>query len=366
MFIFRYICALSIFFLLSPTTIAQTPHYDFDSLLQQNTSFQLMAQQVFDTFQIFGPEEPLELTVSTDFRTLTKNKYQDQYQPATVIYNLWDSINISREIRIKPRGVLRLKVCSQPPLWVNVKKTKEVFQLLDDLGKLKLVVPCRGTSAYQQYIYSEYLIYKLYNIITDNSFRARMIRVNYSDTSGKLKPGHSFTFIIESHESLANRQQSMPIKIENLSRKLIDQETAAILYLFQFMVGNTDWSISGLHNIKLIKVLDPSVPRPIAVPYDFDYAGLVNTNYAIPGEHVDIDRVTQRAYMGNCLPDALMEETFDLYIAKEADIMKLVQEFTYLNKANRVSTIKYLQEFYEIIKDPKRREFWISNNCVSY
>ena len=121
--IINVLCDLLIIIVFTGHINGQSAHYDFDSLLKQNEVFRSMAKQVFDTFQIFGPEEPLELTVSTDFKALTKNKFEDEYQPAQVIYNLWDSINVSREIRIKPRGVLRLKVCGQAPLWVNVKKT---------------------------------------------------------------------------------------------------------------------------------------------------------------------------------------------------------------------------------------------------
>jgi len=342
---------------------AQSPHYDFDSLLQHNASFKSIASQVFDTFQIFGPEEPLELTVSTNFRALIKNKYKDEYQQATVIYKLWDSINISREIRIKPRGVLRLKVCSQPPLMINVKKTEKVFQLMDDLDKLKLVVPCKGSNTYQEYIFSEYLIYRLYNIITDNSFRVRMIRLHYFDTGEKLKPGHSYTFIIESHESLAKRQQSMPLKNKNLNLKLMDPDNIALFYLFQFMISNSDWAVNGLHNIKLIKTFDTSIPMPIAIPYDFDYAGLVNTTYAVPSPNIDVDKVTERAYLGHCLPEALMEQTFEHYLVRESAIMAAIEHDEFMPDNQRKEARKYLQEFFDIIKDPKRRKFTIINRC---
>ena len=318
---------------------------------------------VFDTFQIFGPEEPLEFTVSTDFRALSKNKLNDEYQEAQVIYQLWDTINISREIRIKPRGVLRLKICSQPPLRVNVKKTKNVFQLLDDLDKLKLVVPCRGISAYQNYIYSEYLAYKLYNVITDNSFRVRMIRVNYYDTGGKVKAGNAYTFIIESHESLAERQQSIPISNEKISDKYIDQQNAANFYLFQYMIGNTDWSVHGLHNIKLLKTKDVTRPNPLAVPYDFDYAGLVNASYAVPGELVDIKDVTERAYMGYCLPDETMDRAFEHFIQKESEVMATVRDFDLMSDDLKKKKLDYLQEFYNIIKEPKRRVNRIIKKC---
>ena len=225
------------------------------------------------------------------------------------------------------------------------------------------MVPCRGSNTYQQYIFSEYLIYKLYNIITDNSFRVRLIRVNYSDTSGKFKPGHTYTFIIESHKSLAGRQQCIPIKNDNLNMHLIEPRSAAMMYVFQFMVGNTDWSVHGLHNLKLLKTLDPTIPKPIAIPYDFDYAGLVNTNYSVPGEHVDIKEVTERAYMGVCQPEALMEQTFEHFLAKEQAIMSAIENLPYMEKSRVKMTKDYIEKFYDIIREPKRRNFHIINQC---
>lgn len=341
----------------------QQAHYDFDSLLKHNPPLETMVSLVFDTFRIFGPEEPLEFTVSTDIRALTKNKFKEEYQEAHVIYQLWDTISISREIQIKPRGVLRLKICNNPPLRVNVRNTNKVFQLLDDLDKLKMVVPCKGTSAYQDYIFSEYLAYKLYNIITDNSFKVRLIKVNYYDTGGKVKAGNAYTFIIESHETLANRLESIPINIDRIGDKDIDPEQAAILYLFQYMVGNTDWTIHGLHNIKLLKTMDVSRPSPLPVAYDFDFAGLVNAHYAAPGEQLDIKTVTERAYMGYCLPDEIMNRTFDLFIQKESQVMNTVHHFDLMSDDLKQRSLNYLREFYDIIKDPERREHRILTKC---
>ncbi len=341
----------------------QTTHYDFDSLLQHNPHFKPLVKMVFDTFHIFGPEEPLEFTVSTDMKALSKNKYKDEYQVAKVIYQLWDTINISREIRIKPRGVFRLKNCSNPPLRVNVKKTEEVFELLEGLDKLKLVVPCRGQSSYQDYIFTEYLAYKLYNIITDYSFKVRLIKVNYHDTGGKVKPGDAYTFIMESQKSLAERKESIPIKNDRVSARSLDEEYAAILYVFQYMIGNTDWSVPGLHNMKLLKTTDVSRPRPIPVTYDFDYCGLVDAPYAIPGDHVDIEDVTERVYMGYCLPDEFMDNAFDLFIEKEAQVMAVVREFSLMTDKSKKKSLSYLEGFYDIIKDPKRRDSRIIKSC---
>ncbi|GJM28152.1 MAG: hypothetical protein DHS20C17_07870 [Cyclobacteriaceae bacterium] len=348
-----------------PSSIAwsQGVHYDFDSLLQHNSQFESLASIVFDTFKIFGPEQPLEFTVSTDLRALAKNKYDDEYQTADVIFNLWDTINISREIRIKPRGEFRLKNCSNPPLRVNVKKTEEVFQLLDGLSKLKMVVPCKGASSYQHYILNEYMAYKLYNIITENSFLVRLIKVHYYDTGGKVKEGEAYTFIIESEKAMAKRLGSIPIDNEKINARYLDPETAAVLYLYQFMIGNTDWSVPGLHNMKLIKTSNVTRPNPIPVTYDLDYSGFVNASYAIPGDHVSIKEVTEREYMGYCLPPEHMEKAFDLFIQKEPQIIAAVEKFSLISDRQKKICLNFLDEFFEIIKNPRSRENRIIARC---
>jgi hypothetical protein len=74
----KLLAVLGIFFLIDVGSLrCQSAYYDFDSLLQHNTLFEPLARMVFDTFQIFGPEEPLEFTVSTDLKALVKNKHKD-------------------------------------------------------------------------------------------------------------------------------------------------------------------------------------------------------------------------------------------------------------------------------------------------
>ncbi len=350
-----YFTITLIVLLANPGTLpAQSSHYDFDSLLATSPQFKPFAEMVFDTFQIFGPEYPLEFQVSTDLKALVKNKYKDEYQPAHVIFNLWDTINISREIRIKPRGEFRLKNCNNPPLRVNVKKTEAVFELLDGIGKLKMVVPCKGSNAYQEFILLEYLAYKLYNIITDFSLQARLIKVDYFDTSGRHKPGDAYTFIIESKKALAKRMACVSIDNERISARSLDHQTAAVLYLFQYMIGNTDWSVTGLHNMELLKIKDISRPNPVPVTYDFDYTGIVDAFYAVPGDHVDIESVRDRTYMGFCLPQEYMDQAIELFIDKEQELLAEVNDFDLLSDALKKKTTNYLNDFFQEIKDPKR------------
>ena len=337
--------------------------YDFDSLLQHNPLFEPVLREVADTFQLFEKEEPLEFTVTTDLKNLIRNKYNDTYQEAVVSYQIADTLAITRKVRVKPRGAFRLKECQYPPLRVNVKKTKEIFEVLDQLDKLKMVVPCKGSGSYQSYLYNEYLAYRLYNVLTDYSFRVRLIKVNYQNTAGKMEVGSAHTFIIESQKSLAHRLESIPIKSEKIGSRYTQEEYAIAMYLFQFMIGNTDWSIPGLHNIKLIKSKSAMIPNPIPIAYDFDHSGLVNATYAAPHESLEIPSVRVRKYRGFCGSDESMENAIALFKEKREAMLNTIRQFPYLNPAAKAKSLRYIEDFYKILDNPKKTKANITNAC---
>jgi hypothetical protein len=220
-------------------------------------------------------------------------------------------------------------------------------------------------NTYQNYIFLEYLAYKLYNIVTEYSMQARLAKAYYFDTSKKNRSGEAYTFFIESDKALAKRMECVQIDNERISPKSMDPETAAVLYLFQYMIGNTDWSIPGLHNMKLVKTKYVTRPNPIPVTYDFDYAGIVDASYAIPGDHVAVETVTERVYMGYCLPQEYLDKAFNLFVEKESEILAEVETFDFLNSNLKRKTLNYLNQFFDIIKDPKRRHVNIVSRCKS-
>ena len=126
-----------------------------------------------DTFDLFGSDEPLQIRLKSDFRTLLKNKYKDDYQKAELFYALSDTVALELDIRIKPRGNFRKKNCAFPPLRLNFKKTTFYFPHVQQFEKVKMVTDCKRTDTFEQYLLREYLVYKLYSIITPVSFSAR-------------------------------------------------------------------------------------------------------------------------------------------------------------------------------------------------
>ena len=292
----------------------------------------------------------MKVTIESDFKNLVKRKYKDEEQPALFKYFYKDSIVINRNITIQPRGNMRKGSCFFPPLKLNFLKSEVAVKEMKEYDKMKMVMDCKRGTIYEQYLLSEYYVYKMQNIITDYSYRVRLIQVTYVDTSDKYKTATRYAFLIENKDQLGERLNAIPIDNKNVRDNLTDLSILANAYLFQYLIGNTDWSIPGRHNLQLIKSKDPLLTKPYVIPYDFDYAGIINTNYAIPDENLGISSVTERVYRGVCIPEAEIKIAVKHFIDKKEQIYQLYQDTDLLDKRNSRFTLNYLDGFYEIIE----------------
>ena len=169
---------------------------------------------------------------------------------------------------------------------------------LSSLKKLKLVCGCDRGIESEALILKEYLVYKIYNLLTDMSFRVRLLRINYQDTRNKLKPYSQYAFLIEDVDEMARRNKCYEVEKLSFRSDGTSQEQMTLVAIFQYMIGNTDWAIPNYHNIKLMRPVTDSFSMPYTIPYDFDFCGLVNANYATPPEELGISSVRERAYRG--------------------------------------------------------------------
>lgn len=324
--------------------------HDFDSLYKNDKEYKQIFKSSAASKNIFDSEEIMNITIESDFKNLVKRKYKDEYQPAIFQYYYRDTIVVTRDITIKPRGNMRKGSCFFPPLKINFAKKEVVVKEMKEFDKMKMVLDCKRGNIYEQYLISEYYAYKILNILTEYSYRVRLISVTYIDTSEKYKTATRYAFLIENKEQLAKRLNAIPIDNKNIRDQLTDVPTVINAYLFQYLIGNTDWSIPGRHNIQMIKSNDPTIPKPFVIPYDFDYAGLVNTNYAIPDENLGIDNVRVRVYRGVCLPESAVKNGVNIFIDQKDAIYAIYQNETLMDKNNKRNTLSYLDEFYKIIE----------------
>lgn len=324
--------------------------HDFDSLINANSAFAEIARTIGDTLDLFNDSEVLELKLETDFKNLVKRKMKEEYQPATFSAMFNDTVRVNRTIKIRARGINRKNTCLIPPLKLNFPKKDAFIKQLSYFDKMKMVLDCKRGNIYEQYLLSEYYAYKILNVITDFSLRVRLVRATYIDTSGKFKDVTKYAFFIEHIKQLAERHNAERLEKEGV--RDVRTNLAALVdgYLFQYLIGNTDWSIPGNHNVYFIKSKDKQIPFPYVIPYDFDYAGIVDALYAIPNEELRLESVRERLYRGRCIPEEELWAGRERILAVKDQIYQIYEDDELMNKSNKSKTVRYIDEFFAKIE----------------
>jgi hypothetical protein len=214
---------------------------------------------------------------------------------------------------------------------------------------MKLVTPCQG----DQFVINEYLVYKLYNLISPNSFKARLVKVVYEDSVKTKSSDPLYGILLEEAKQMAKRRSSKLVDINKLSPKKLDQEVFLKLAVFQYMIANTDWSIQYQQNIKLLSNGQGSIPTP--VPYDFDLAGIVRAPYAKPAPELKLSSTLERRYRGFCMTKMdVFTDVFSTFNELKNDFYAIYEGNPILSERYIKQTRNYLDEFYDTINDPKK------------
>jgi hypothetical protein len=315
--------------------------------------------------RIFTAEEPIAFTLTANLDQLRHDKKQDSpWRWATLRYADPDSAGNTIEIplKVRTRGIWRLTQCDFPPLRLDFVKHTVKHQLFAKLDKPKLVTHCRDNDGYEQYILQEMQLYRVYNLLTKFSHQVRLARVTYVDSaSGKVLTTR-YAFLEEEPAALAYRVGGMLVREKGAGPADLDPGATAVFALFQYMIGNTDWSPAGLHNVELVGTQLGYVP----VAYDFDFSGAVDARYATVDPSLPIHRVRERVYRGYCIPNENYEPAFALFKAKKDSIYALYKDpIGKLLAGNRAKeTLEYFDDFYDIIADPRVAKHQIMDRCL--
>jgi hypothetical protein len=336
----------------------------FQAFSQDSISEYAVQDSISLDIDIFAEEEPAQITLIYDMKEFKKKGMEDEYINAELIYHLGDStMDRSSTVRIKARGIRRKEICSFPPIMINIKKSNIDNVHLQEVNKIKLVTHCSGTKTFERYVLKEYLAYKIYNLFSPYSFRVRLVRMKYIDTSRKNKEMNSWAFLIEPETMMADRMNKLPFKSDMVSIHQTDTLWTDRMCMFQYMIGNTDYSVRGRHNIKLLRNKDYSTTSLIPVPYDFDYCGMVDTHYAVPGENLGISSVRERYFLGPCRDTRDFQAIIDELASLKEEIIQLVHGFEYLPESERKTVITYLDEYFQNSVNPRFLENSILSTC---
>lgn len=311
---------------------------------------------------LFEDTTLLHFKLYANFRNVQKDRSDNpSYHAALLTYIDNDSTKISIPVKIKARGNFRKdrSNCIFPPLYVNFPKhNADSAGLFMNQQKIKLVTHCQG----DQYVIHEWLVYKLYNLLTPKSFLARLVKVDYIDSSNHLKPDTHYGILLEDENEMAQRNNAVIIKRKLVEAQATKHEEYLIMTIFEYMIGNTDWSIPFLHNIKLISADSTKVPYT-TVAYDFDHAGIVDAPYALPPEQLELKNVQERLYRGYCLPYTDFDETVKLFDSAKTDIYNTYAKCNLLQSRYVKQTLAYLDDFYKTLNSKKLRLVEFGKPC---
>lgn len=303
---------------------------------------------------LFAERAPLPFTLVANFNAINKDRDSTSKvrHPGTLVVK--DPAGVERRIpvQLRTRGHFRLKrsTCKFVNLLVIFPGRKETAGTpFEGQKSLKLGAHCQDNHSYEDIVRREYLAYRVFNVVTPRSFRARLATGTYVDSaSGKTVDTRSAIWI-ENEDMMAARQGG---RIRDFRRALfadMDAPTLDQLAIFEYLIGNTDWSIYALHNIRL--VLDDAA-RVLPIPYDFDFSGLVSAPYAVPAPQLQIRSVRDRLFRGPCRTLDEFIPSVQRFTSRKAEILALLDEVPALDDRDRRDAQEYLESFFPSVADP--------------
>ena len=309
---------------------------------------------VIDRNAFFKDTSLLNATLVVNMsKILNHNNKKGFDMTGTFITTLPDGTKVNDEILVEKRGHFRSDFCYVPPvkLIFNYRDSAKLYSL----KSMKLVSECKVSQDHAQFLFKEYLAYKIYNLLCSKSFQVRLLNIKWEDTVGKKqKTINEYGFLLEDLKDVAARNNCTEWKRSKLNTEQTDRRQMTMVAIFEYMIGNTDWAVTVDHNTRLILSKEDTMSKPYVVPYDFDYSGLVNTYYSIPDEKLEIESVTQRVYRGfpRTMPE--LQSVLDTFRKQKKNIYDLINNFNYLTLKSKKEMIAFLSDFFEMIESPRQ------------
>jgi hypothetical protein len=300
------------------------------------------AQKIVSKKQFFEDTALLQATLTTNYKTLINQKKEPVYQPAKLTFFNLDSTGVVQApIQVKLRGNFRRANCSFASMTFDFGGKKDTSRL-KNLEQLKVVVPCEWGTDDEQWVVREYLVYRLFQLFTEKSFRARLIRYNFNDNSDSIKAYKQYGFILEDVDDLAKRNNGKEVGDEKIGSEETNRMHTTMVAIFQYMISNSDWKVPVRHNIKMIRPKDSATAKPYIIPYDFDYCGAVNALYAEPAPYLGIKKVTDRLYLG--FPRTLDEinAVVKVFLAEEEAVLSTIRDYPLLRKKGKEEMLAFI------------------------
>jgi hypothetical protein len=314
---------------------------------------------------LFADNEIFDLTIHAPFTRLMRHAKS----AADVVGSLELSDGTSIPMTCNKYGISRLRECDLASLQITVEADDVRGTPFEGRQILRVVTPCRLRGDSDKYTVLEYLVYRSYAVIADPALRVQLVQVRFHDSEkpGKDKAGYAFFIEDIGHAAASRGQVWLDIQSQQISD--LDAAQLTVMTLFQYMVGNTDWSaLTGrpddrcCHNVAVLGQEGGDLNT--VVPFDFDQTGLVNPPYAAPPDtSLGIRRITDRRYRGLCEHNDELDGAIAVFNQKRSELEDLFNRDEFPYPQERVQALKYIGDFYDTINDPRKLEKSILSDC---
>ena len=311
--------------------------------------------------KIFESDRLLKVTLKLDLKAYLKKEFKEALDATLIIYN-GENDSTSMDVKVNNRGTYRSSSCNYPPLEITFRKPVQAYTGFGKIHKMKLYTSCETGEIYNEYVLREFLVYKFFNVLSDSSYRVRLLKLSMEDSNGKRKSLNQYGFFLEPKEILAERLDARIMESIKPVQSQIVPESLDRLGIFNYMVSNYDWSVQSQHNVT---VLLPLRSNPsgfyIVVPHDFDGTGVVNALYSSAGSGSGMKSIRERTFLGYCRTDNEFRTRLRYILAKKKEIYSVINDFQYINLSSKKDITDFLDQFFNQVARQSGLENLIRN-----
>lgn len=328
------------------------------------------AQEVKAPDPLFQSNEILDVRIAVPLATILAKRSDEIELPGTLHYTSDAGEPVNLDIKMQTRGRFRrqTEVCRFPPMRLNIVKSEAKGTLFHKQDKLKLVTHCQNSGIYEQVLLREYTAYRILNVMTDASFKVRLLRITYVDTDGKKDDDVRFGFVIEHRDRLAKRLGKSVLEIPGTHPGTLNAEYSSLVDLYHYLIGNTDFSsVKGAkegmccHN----HVLFGNEGEKIwSVPYDFDQSGLVDAPHAGANPRFKLRTVRERLYRGRCRHNEHLSASIEAFNSKRDEVFAVLNEVEVAKSKSVKSMVSFVERFYKTINSERRVKSDLIKRCI--
>lgn len=320
---------------------------------------------------LFASQDNLHLTLRGPISTLISDRTSAS-KPAPA------SLSVAGEatalpVQLSLRGIMRRRkeTCDFPPIRIDFPSRVAEGSVFAGQKKLKLTTHCNTPLSEQQNVLLEYAAYRMYEVLTPVSFKARLVQVDYVNPDGRPLISR-IGMLLENDKDVAKRNGLTLADVgDRIQLGQLNAHDAARQALYEYLISNLDWSMlagvpgSGCcHNTKLLAARGATTGFT-PLPYDYDFSGLVNAPYATPPEGIDVPDVVTRLYRGHCAYNAEALQVAAEFRAKRTELSTRLAETPGLEDGRRRRALAYLDEFFRQIATDRDVSERVLRTCIA-